>query len=430
MTAPTLTRPSRGRCAALLLVAAAAAACDGRPTPAGPIAPGAVANTPGGVAAANRTDGPTAGPTPTPTAAPTRVVAPPEPLGVPPNFGVGVYAEGLGAVRFLAVAPNGDLLATVPELDRVLVLPDRDGDGVADRVAVFAEGEPLNRPHGIAIHGPWLYVANTDGVLRFPYAPGDLEPSGEHAFLVELPGGGEHWTRSIVFGPDDRLYVSVGSSCNACVETDARRAAVMRFEADGGGGALFSTGLRNAVGLAVNPATGAIWASENGRDLLGDDRPPDELDVLLSGGNYGWPHCYGDRVRDGEVPSPPGYCAATLAAALELGAHVAPLGMAFYTGRQFPEEMHGDLFVALHGSWNRTLPVGYEVVRVPFEGGAPTGEVLPFVSGWLRPDTRRWGRPVQPVVAADGALFVSDDGGGRVWRVYYAPPVVRPTPWR
>jgi glucose/arabinose dehydrogenase len=308
-------------------------------------------------------------------------------------------------------------------------MPDRDGDGVADEVAVFAEGGFLNRPHGLAFRSGWLYVANTDGLVRFAYERDRLEASEAEPLGIALPGAGQHWTRSLAFDRDGRMYVSVGSSCDVCAEGDARRAAILRLGAAGEEAAIHARGLRNAVGLAFHPVTGELWVTENGRDGLGDDLPPDEINRIVAGGNYGWPNCYGDGILDPILGAQAADCAGSIGPAVSLPAHSAPLGLAFYTGTMFPEEYWGDLFVAYHGSIHRSLPTGYKVVRVPFANGQPAGGAEDFVWGWLRRDTRRWGRPVDLIVAPDGALLVSDDAGGRVYRVYYARPKPTPTPW-
>jgi glucose/arabinose dehydrogenase len=360
----------------------------------------------------------------------TALPTPPGPLRLAEGFAAGVFAEDVPGVRMMAVAPNGDVLASAPSADRIVVLPDRNGDGVADRVVVYAQNEPLNEPHGLAIRGDWLYVANTDSVLRYAYTPGDLAARGAPETVVpSLPGGEQHWTRSLLFSADERMLVSVGSSCDVCVEDNPFRAAVLRFDADGANGAVLARGLRNAVGLAVEPETEAVWVTENGRDLLGDDLPPDELNVLRAGADYGWPYCYGQRVPDASMGASAERCAATDPPAVEIPAHSAPLGIWFYTGAMFPADYRHDAFVALHGSWNRSVPTGYKVVRIPFAGGAPSGAAEDFVWGWLLADTSRWGRPVGIAEAPDGALLVSDDFAGRVYRIVYAPVVPTPTPW-
>jgi glucose/arabinose dehydrogenase len=231
-----------------------------------------------------------------------------------------------------------------------------------------------------------------------------------------LPDGG-HSTRTILFGGDGKMYVSIGSSCNVCREKDPRRAAIVRYNRDGGGEEIFATGLRNSVGITWHPATKELWGTDNGRDLLGDDSPPDEINIIREGKNYGWPNCYADRVVDREFGTAE-ICQKSEAPAVKLQAHSAPLGLAFYTGKQFPREYQGDLFVALHGSWNRSKKTGYKVVRVKIENGRP-GQVEDFITGWLTENETVWGRPVDLIVGKDGALYLSDDAGGVVYRISY-----------
>jgi glucose/arabinose dehydrogenase len=372
-------------------------------------------------------------PTATPVPVPTQVTPPPEAVTLPPGFAIGVFAAGLEGVRFLAYSPDGDLFASIPSQNRVVVLPDANQDGTADAVTTFAEGAAyhLNMPHGLAFRGRWLYVANTDGVVRFETFPTEHIARGPPETLLPLPGEGQHWTRTLAWGPDELLYVSVGSSCDACVEENPLRAAVVRFRPDGSDGTLFARGLRNAVGLAFHPDTGELWVTDNGRDLLGDDQPADELNVLEPGGNYGWPFCHGAGIPDPELTGgDAGGCAGSLPPAVLIPAHSAPLGLTFYVGGTFPEDYHGDLFVAYHGSWNRTEPTGYKVVRVPFDAGRPAGPPEDFAGGWLLPDTRRWGRPVDVLTGSDGSLLVSDDAGGHIYRIFYAPVAPTATPWR
>ncbi len=347
----------------------------------------------------------------------------PAALRVPAGFAVSVFAEGLEGARWLALGPGSDVYLTIPSRGRVVALPDRNGDGRADRVVTVAEG--LDRPHGITFHGGSLWVAETGRVLEFPGYRGGR--AGRPKVIVpDLPAGGMHWTRTIVFGPrDGLLYVSIGSDCNVCEERDPRRAAIVRYRPDGTGETIFARGLRNAVGLAWHPTTGELWATCNGRDLLGDDLPPEAIvDVIREGGDYGWPYCY-----DGGVPDPefgdPSRCARTIAPAITDTAHSAPLGCAFYTGTQFPPEYRGDFFVAYHGSWNRSVPTGYKVVRVVVRDGRPL-RIEPFLTGFWTGAPPVTGRPVDVLVAADGSLLVSDDAGGRIYRVRHvgaaAPP--------
>ncbi len=352
----------------------------------------------------------------TPTPAPASDQAS---LRLPPGFAIDVFARDLGPARFLAVDPGGTLLVSVPRAGRVLALPDDDGDGRADRAVVVLEG--LDLPHGLAFHAGALYVAETGRVLRVPYDAAARRATAAPAVVVGgLPSRGSHWTRTIAVGPDGRLYVSVGSSCNACEESDPRRAAITRYEADGSGETRVATGLRNAVGLAFRPGTDELWATNNGRDWLGDDRPAEYVTRVEPGGFYGWPYCHWEPA--GLLPDPdlgaPARCQRVARPSLLYQAHTAPLGLAFYTGSRFPPEYRGSLFVALHGSWNRQTPTGYKVIRVRLDASPPRAE--DFATGWLA-GSRAWGRPVDVAVGRDGSLFVSDDRQGVVYRITYRP---------
>jgi glucose/arabinose dehydrogenase len=337
-------------------------------------------------------------------------------LTVPAGIRVTRFVTGLSGVRFMAVAADGAVYATQPGEGRVVRLPDDNHDGVADRVEEVVRG--LRQPHGLAFHKGALWVANTDGMVRVPLGANGIA-SGAPAYVNHYPGGTGHWTRTIVFGPDSAMYVSVGSSCNLCVEASPERAAILRFAEDGSGGRVFASGLRNAVGLAFNPTTGALWASQNERDNLRPDHenlPPDELNIVIEGGDYGWPYCYGDR-----TPSPEYHdaarCARTIAPALALQAHSAPLGIAFLSrATALPVAYRGDLLMAYHGSWNRDVPTGAKVVRVHIRDGRPTS-TDDFITGWQDANGRRWGRPVDIVVAHDGSVLVSDDASGSIYRV-------------
>ncbi|GAA5534152.1 PQQ-dependent sugar dehydrogenase [Deinococcus aluminii] len=337
-------------------------------------------------------------------------------LTLPPGFQVTVYADGMKKPRLMALAPNGDLFVSDSAAGRVYVLPDRDANGQADGREVFAEG--LNEPHGLAFHGGFLYVADTDSVVRFRYTPGDLRAAAAPEKILDLTTGGRHTTRTLVFGPDDRMYVAAGSSCNVCEESDPRRAAVWVYDADGQHGRPFATGLRNAVGLEW--FGGALYATANGRDLLGNDLPPEAFFRLRDGGNYGWPYCYplnGRQVWDEAFGKKnQAYCDAAEPAFATTTAHAAPLGLAFYTGTAFPNEYRGLMFVALHGSWDREPKSGYKVITV----NPQTGEVRDFLTGFLKGLTTT-GRPVDLQVAPDGALFLTDDGNGLIYRINYVP---------
>ena len=324
-----------------------------------------------------------------------------------------VFAAGLPGPRMLAFSPAGDLYVSLPGTGKVAVLPDRDHDGVADRRLDFAAR--LDRPHGLGFDGTDLVVAENHQLVRLPDRDGDLQADRVEVLSGDLPDGGGHWTRSVVVGGDGAFYVSAGSSCNACVEHDPRRAAILRIAAGGGQSTGFAYGLRNSVGLALAPGSGDLWASDNGRDLLGDDLPPDEINHIVAGGDYGWPYCYGDRVPDPQLGTVQ-RCAATRPAAVELPAHSAPLGIVFGAGLAFPESFRQMLLVAYHGSWNRSIPTGYKLVGIPFAAGRPVGPPRDLVRGWLQ-GSRAWGRPVAPAVGPDGALYLSDDRAGAIYRI-------------
>ncbi|MCA1614856.1 MAG: sorbosone dehydrogenase family protein [Acidobacteria bacterium] len=352
----------------------------------------------------------------------------------PAGFRVEEFASGLENPRLIRTAPNGDLFVAESRPGRVRVLRAAPGAGKAETVEVFAEG--LRRPFGIAFYpaGPdprYVYVANTDSVVRFPYRSGDLKARGPAETVVaNLPGGGQlrgggHWTRDIAFSNDGRrMFVSVGSLTNVWEKPEAneeRRATILEFKPDGTGERTFAWGIRNAVGIAVHPRTGELWASVNERDGLGDDLVPDYVTRVRDGGFYGWPWFYLGANQDPRHPGArPELRPKVIAPDVLLQSHSASLEMAFYTGRQFPREYEHDAFAALHGSWNRAKRTGYKVVRVPQRGGVPTGEYEDFLTGFVTPEGQAWGRPVGVAVARDGALFVSDDGSNAVWRVSYA----------
>jgi glucose/arabinose dehydrogenase len=346
-------------------------------------------------------------------------------LRVPDGFSVATYGSGIENARMLAFTSTGDLLVSSPRDGAVYLLErDRDGDGTADgRRVVLGE---LNRPHGVALHDGWLYVGETDAVLRvrFDAASGAVQGAPER-IVTGLPGGGNHWTRTVHVGPDDRLYVSVGSSCNVCLEDDRRRATILRYALDGTGETIWASGLRNAVDFAWQPGTGRMYATDNGRDFLGDDFPPCELDRVVEGGFYGWPYANGDRVPDPDYGAKrPDLVASSIPPVHGFVAHTAPLGMAFYDGTAFPERWRGAALVALHGSWNRSTKSGYEVVAV-FLGEDGTAREEPFLTGFLI-DEKVYGRPVDVAVGPDGAAYVSDDFTGSVYRVAYGAAVPLP----
>jgi len=343
-------------------------------------------------------------------------------LKAPPGFHISVFAEEVDGARMMAFSPGGVLLVSESGEGKVVALPDPKHAGKAERTVEVLSG--LNEPHGLAFYEGKLYVAENDKVRRYDWDEANLRVSNPKA-LADLPGGGGHSTRSLVFH-GGKMYVSAGSSCNVCIEKDPRRAAVTQFNPDGSGRKIFAKGLRNAVGLAVNPKTDTVWTTVNGRDWLGDDLPPEVIvDLGKDGGDAGWPYCYGDRVPDSKFTKPgDNRCKNVIAPKVQMQAHSAPLGLGFYEGSEFPAEYRNNMFVAFHGSWNRSVPTGYKVVRVKLDDkGQPQGGAEDFITGWLAPgETKkgRWmGRPVGIVFGSDGAMYVSDDAGGVIYRVTY-----------
>jgi glucose/arabinose dehydrogenase len=339
-------------------------------------------------------------------------------LEAPEGWRVGLFATDLPNARFLRFTPGGDLLVSRPRDGRVVLLEaDRDGDGRSDGRRDVVAG--LNRPHGMDLHDGWLYVAETDAVgrIRFDGRTGRTTGAFERV-VTGLPGGGNHWTRTLRFGPDGWMYVSIGSSCNVCKESDPRRATIMRFRPDGTGGEIFATGLRNAVGFDWRPEDGELYATDNGRDLLGDDFPPCELDHVVKGGFYGWPVANGNRVPDPDFgKGAEARIAASIPPVHGFRAHNAPLGITFLRGKDLPEEYRGAALVALHGSWNRTRKDGYEVVSLHWRADG-TIEERDFLTGFLdRTDDEVFGRPVDVAEGPDGAIYVSDDHAGSIYRV-------------
>jgi glucose/arabinose dehydrogenase len=352
-------------------------------------------------------------------------------LRVPAGFRIEQIASGFRNPRFLLTAPNGDIFVTESHANEIKVLRNENG---RIRTELFANSG-LNDPFGIAFYPPgndpqFLYVANTNGVVRFPYRNGDIHARGPAEKLSAelsggglLPGGG-HWTRDIVFAPDgSKMYVSIGSrSNNSDDSSESERARIFEFNPDGSGRKVFAWGIRNAVGIAFRPGTHELWMSTNERDELGDDLVPDYISHVEAGGFYGWPWFY-----IGAHPDPryrgkhPELAAKSLTPDVLVQSHSATLNLCFYTGEQFPAQYRGDIFATFHGSWNRTRRTGYKIVRVPFEhaSGKARGECEDFVTGFVTPKGDVWGRPVGITVAKDGSLIFSEDAHGTIWRVSY-----------
>ena len=359
---------------------------------------------------------------------------------LPPGFKIEVFAENLSPSSFSTPGPQGGprlmefkndtVFVAVPNLGAVMAFEDKDGDAKPEAKKIFIDG--LENPHNVAFSGDWVYIAAEGGVVRVKDTNGDNVAERETLErLVDLPSG-DHWTRTVkIFGPStaplgadpelvervgNSMYISVGSTCNVCNEKDTRRAAIMKCDLDGKNCKTFAKGLRNAVDFIEY--NGKIYGTDNGRDKLGNDIPPDEINILEGGKNYGWPICYGKNIHDADfdkniyIRNPCDEPFET-PSFIDLPAHVAPLGLAFYTGTKFPKDYHGQLFIAYHGSWNADPAVGYKVVTVDIE----SSEIKDFATGWLGGTSVR-GRPVGIINFRDG-LLVSDDNAGKIYRVFY-----------
>jgi glucose/arabinose dehydrogenase len=335
-------------------------------------------------------------------------------ITLPSGFSISIFAEGLGSPRLMAFN-EGTLFATIPSTGTVVALPDEDGNGKADRVHVVVDS--LNRPHGIAFFNNRLYIAETDKVSRFLLDKDGTPRADTKEILIDnLPTLG-HWTKTIKIH-DNKLYLAMGSSCNVCHEDDERRAAITQCESDGTGCKVFAKGLRNAVGFIF--VDSFLYATDNGRDWLGPDLPPEEVNIVQEGRDYGWPICYGNKIHDTEfddnqyIRDP---CEDTATPVVEMQAHSAPLGLAYYKGQAWPEDYRNSLFVAFHGSWNRVEKTGYKVVRIDLDDAQLRAE--DFAAGWLK-DGDVSGRPVDVVFDDKENMYISDDNAGKIYRVSYA----------
>lgn len=375
------------------------------------------------------------------------------PAGTAPTPAAGLavarFAEGLNHPRWLYRLPNGDVLvaetngpankpkgfkgwaakivmggagAGVASPDRIVLLRDSDGDGVAETRHVFLTG--LHSPFGMALIGGELFVANTDAVLKFPYTDGETEVTAKGTKILDLPAGpiNMHWARNLLAAPDgSKLYVSVGSNSNIGengMDTEIRRASILQVNPDGTDPKVFASGLRNPVGLAWNPVGGELWVAVNERDELGNDLVPDYMTSVKQGGFYGWPYSYYGQHLDARVKTQrPDLVARAIVPDYALGPHTASLGLMFYTGALLPEAYRNGAFVGQHGSWNRNPPSGYKVVFIPFAGGKPNGPAQDILTGFLDDKGQARGRPVGVIEDQRGAVLVADDVGGVIWRV-------------
>jgi glucose/arabinose dehydrogenase len=369
---------------------------------------------------------------------PTIVPRPQSVLPIAPKgFKVELYATGLDNPRLIRTAPNGDLFLAESETGKIKVFRGVSPDGKTKQLSVFASD--LHQPFGIAFYpaGPnpaWVYIGNTDGILRFPYKNGDLAARGPSEHLADLPGGGRlrgggHWTRDLVFSQDGaKLFASVGSHSNVddadTHPEEFHRADVLEFTPEGKFVKVYASGLRNCVGEAINPITGELWCSTNERDGLGNNLVPDYITHVQEDGFYGWPWFFYNGPTGGlQDPRHPGkhpeLQSKVITPDILVNPHFASLEMLFYEGLQFPSEFKGDGFAAEHGSWNRAQRGGYEVIRLPMHNGHSNGEYEDFLTGFVLPNGTVWGRPVGVAVAKDGSLFVSDDGSKSIWHVSY-----------
>ena len=360
-----------------------------------------------------------------------RVVSRPEGAmpQVPSGFKVDLYASGLDMPRLIRTAPNGDFFMAESRKGEILIFRGIGKDGKLEQTSVYATG--LRQNFGIQFYPPgknpqWVYAGNTNSIVRFPYHNGDLKATGPaETVTTEIPAGGGHWTRDIAFSPDGkRMFVSVGSRSNVddpdTHEAEFHRANILEFTPEGKFVKVYASGIRNPVGIAVNPQTGELWCSVNERDALGDNLVPDYITHVQEGGFYGWPWYYSggnqDPRQEGKHPELKNK---VLVPDVLLQPHHASLEMVFYEGKQFPKEYAGDIFAAQHGSWNREMRSGYEVIRVPLKNGHATGEYEDFMTGFVTSDGHVWGRPVGVAVAPDGSLLVTDDGYRAIWRITY-----------
>lgn len=341
-------------------------------------------------------------------------------LQVPSGFELSVFARDLEHARMLAVHER-HIYLTRPMQGDVLLLSDSNDDGVADSQLPVATSLPL--VHGIAVDGTTLYLATPTEVYRSKIAS-DGQLSKPEVIIDDLPAGGQHPNRTLGIGPDRKLYISVGSPCDACTIDDPEYATLLKAELDGSSREIVASGLRNTIGFGWHPETGALWGMDHGSDWRGDDIPPEELNLIEQGKDYGWPYCFGDRRVDPVIQAPKdttkqAYCQMTEAPVLINQAHEAPIGWAYYTADQFPEGYRNDAFIAFRGSWNRIPATGYKIARIVFEAGRPTA-IEDFVTGFLIENgTAQFGRLAGVAVAADGSLLFTDDENGMVYRVRY-----------
>lgn len=356
----------------------------------------------------------------------------PFPFALPEDFSISIFAKGLEKPRVMAWGPDGNLLVSIPSQGRIAaLLPDKDGDGISDGTVIVAD--KLNQPHGMAFdcrETPCqFYIAETDKVSVYDYDETNTKTVNPRK-IIDLPGGGNHFTRTIMFMPypdEDKLLISVGSSCNVCYEKDWRRAKILVYDIKSKELETFASGLRNAVFMSIHPVSGEVWVTEMGRDWLGDDLPPDEINIVSKGGDYGWPTCYGKNIHDADFDknkylSDP--CGGKTPSYIDIPAHLAPLGLAFFPEEGWPEEYWYNLLVSYHGSWNRSAPAGYKIARYKLDEQENYLGEEDFISGWLQDDGSALGRPVDILIQPGGIIYISDDKAGVIYKVLYHPPFI------
>ena len=341
---------------------------------------------------------------------------PVEKIRLPKGFVISIYAQGVPNARSLSLSPKGTLFVGTRESGKVYALRDENRDFKAERIYTLASG--LNMPNGVAVKGGSLFVAEGSRILRYDDVESRLGNPPDPAVVYDrFPSDRAHGWKFIRFGPDGKLYVPVGAPCNVCLREDERYAAITRINPDGSGFEIYARGVRNSVGFDWSPLTKELWFTDNGRDRLGDDLPPDELNRAPRPGlHFGFPFCHGKGISDPEFGNTAD-CNAYQAPAIELGPHAAALGMRFYRGHSFPEEYRNQIFIAEHGSWNRTTPIGYRVTLVRIKDGRAMSYET-FAEGWLQ-GKNAWGRPVDIEHLPDGSLLVSDDKAGAIYRISY-----------
>lgn len=329
------------------------------------------------------------------------------PLKIPPGFSLSVLARGLDKPRVLVLDTHGNRIVSIPSQGRVVALKN-----------IVTVVENLNEPHGLAFRNEKLYIAETDQVSVYDYDQKTFKAKNKLKIL-DLPNEGGHSTRTLLI-KDNQLFVSIGSSCNICKESDNRRAAILTADLNGNNVRNYATGLRNAVFMKEHPKTGEVWVTEMGRDLLGDDIPPDEINIVKVGKDYGWPYCYGKQITDPFNKNQKD-CQQTEPSYIDLQAHSAPLGLAFIPDN-WPEEYRDDMLVSFHGSWNRSIPTGYKIVRIKLDSGGKYEGTEDFITGWLQ-GNQVLGRPVDLLFDNQGNLFISDDKAGVIYLL--KPPAVQ-----